>query len=79
MDYDKEKVDELTLALLYLTSFEDRPGMRAWKGMDWDTMNRLHEKGFIGNPAGKAKSVIMTKEGCKRARELFEAYFVGTK
>ncbi len=24
--------------------------MRAWKGFDWETMNRLHEKGYISNP-----------------------------
>jgi hypothetical protein len=39
-------------------------------------MNRLHEKGFIGNPVGKAKSVVMTPGGCRKARELFEKLFV---
>jgi hypothetical protein len=76
MEYDKDKVDEVTLALLYLvTHDEDEYGARAWKGFDWDTMNRLHEKGFIGNPVSKAKSVIVTREGCKKAEELFEKHF----
>jgi len=52
MEIDTEKIDEAVLALLYLTLHEDA---RAWKGFDWDAMNRLHEKGFISNPVGKAK------------------------
>ncbi len=36
MDYDPDKVDEITLALLWLTSFKDPVGVRAWKGQDWD-------------------------------------------
>lgn len=75
MKYNKEKVDEMVLALLHLTSFEDEFAIRAWKGMDWDAMNRLHEKGYIGNPKSKAKSVIMTEEGAKRAKVLFEKFF----
>ena len=55
---------------------ENEFGTRAWKGFDWDTMNRLHEKGFIGNPVGKAKSVVMTQEGAKKAEELFHKYFL---
>lgn len=50
MDIDKEKIDEAVLALLYLTLHD---GGRAWKSFDWDTMNRLHEKGLIANPVGK--------------------------
>jgi hypothetical protein len=38
-------------------------------------MNRLHEKGYISNPVGKAKSVGMSEEGYIKARELFERYF----
>jgi hypothetical protein len=77
MEYDKDRVDEVTLALLYLVMHdEDEYGARAWKGFDWDTMNRLHEKGFIGNPVGKTKSVVVTPEGCKRIKELFQKHFV---
>lgn len=77
MEYDKDKVDEAVLALLYLTMFEDKPGWRAWKSYDWDALNRLHEKGYISDPKSKAKSVVMTEEGAKRARELFEKHFTG--
>lgn len=80
MQFNKDKVDDYTLALLFLVMRdEDEYGAKAWKGFDWDTMNRLHEKGFIGNPVGKAKSVAVTPEGCKRARELFRFHFVGTE
>ena len=32
MDYDEDKVDEMVLALLYLTSFNEQGFVRAWKG-----------------------------------------------
>lgn len=73
MEYDKDKVDEVVLALLYLTTHEQ--GTRAWKGMDWEAMNRLHEKGYIGNPKSKAKSVLLTQEGAKLSEEFFNKYF----
>jgi hypothetical protein len=73
MEYDKDKVDELVLALLYLTTHEQ--GTRAWKGMDWEAMNRLHEKGYIGNPKSKAKSVALTQEGARLSEELFKKHF----
>ncbi len=33
MEIDKERVDEMVLALLYLTTFKDKPNWRAWKGI----------------------------------------------
>jgi hypothetical protein len=72
MDYDNEKVDEAVLALLYLTLHN---GYRAWKSFDWDAMNRLHEKGFISNPVGKAKSVAFTEEGLEESERLFDKLF----
>jgi len=50
MNIDTEKIDETVLALLYLTLHN---GYRAWKGFDWEVMNRLHQKGMILNPVGK--------------------------
>ena len=78
MEYDEGKVDEYTLALLYLVTHDRQEGYgaRAWKGFDWDTMNRLHEKGLISNPISKAKSVAMSEEGFKKAEELFKKHFV---
>ena len=64
MAYNKDKVDEDTLALLYLVTHEVEEGVgaRAWKGFDWEAMNRLYEKGYISNPAGKAKFVFMDED-----------------
>jgi len=75
MEYDKDKVDEMVLALLYLTTYEERFGARAWKGQDWDAMDRLFEKGYILDPRSKAKSVVLTEDGVKRSRELFQQHF----
>jgi len=75
MDYDQDKIDEITLALLWLTSFRDPVGVRAWKGQDWDTMGRLYTKGFISDPKSKAKSVVLSEEGERRSRELFTKHF----
>ena len=76
MDYDKDKVDDMILALLWLTMFDEGYGPRAWKGYDFEHMNRLYEKGYLGNPKGKAKSVVITAEGKRRVEELFHRYFV---
>lgn len=75
MDYEADKVDEMVLALLYLTMFKGKYGVRTWKGHDWDAMDRLHQKDYISDPRSKAKSVVMTEEGTKRAQELFEKHF----
>jgi len=75
MDYDKDKVDEMVLALLYLTSSSDKYGTRAWKGLDLEAMGRLHEKGYISDPKTKALSVVLTEEGAKLSQELFFKHF----
>jgi len=73
MEINTQRIDEAVLALLYLGLHERN---RAWKGFDWDAMGRLHEKGFITDPLGKAKSVAFTEEGLQEARRLFETLFV---
>lgn len=76
MDYDSNKVDDAVLALLYLTVHEESEfGARSWKGHDWDALNRLHERGLIGNPKSKAKSVMITPDGLAKSRELFGRLF----
>jgi hypothetical protein len=49
------------------------------KSHDWDAMERLHAKGYISDPKGKAKSVVLSPLGLKRARELFHRYFVAER
>jgi len=75
MEYDKDKVDEMTLALLYLVIHGREGEERAWKGFDWETMNRLHEKGLISDPRSKAKSVALTQEAAQHSELLFKKYF----
>jgi hypothetical protein len=73
METDTNRIDEAVLALLYL-GLHDR--CRAWKGFDWAAMDRLHEKGLISDPVGKAKSVVFTEEGLREAERLFRELFV---
>lgn len=77
MTPNPDKIDDAVLALLHLTSFCERSGElpRAWKGHDWDALARLHAKGFISDPVGKAKSVVLSEEGARRAEELFRQMF----
>ena len=41
-DLDADKLAEAALAILSLTLHD---GGRVWKGLDWDLMDLLHEKG----------------------------------
>jgi Domain of unknown function (DUF6429) len=45
------------------------------KSHGWDTLDRLHAKGYISDPKSKTKSVWVCVEGIKRAQELFERHF----
>jgi uncharacterized protein DUF6429 len=75
MEYDKEKVDEVVLALLYLTSFTEHGITRAWKGQDWDVLDRLHERRLISDPKSKAKSVVLSEDAAKESARLFWKLF----
>ena len=76
MQYNENKVDEIVMALLYLTTFKEGNIKRAWKGHDWDVLDRLHIKGYISNPKSRAKSVGLTDEGAKLSEELWKKYFI---
>lgn len=69
---DHDKIDRAVLALLYLGHHDE---LHAWKGFDWDAMDRLHEKGFISDPRSKAKSVVVTETGLEESRRLLEELF----
>ncbi|MGB8352565.1 MAG: DUF6429 family protein [Chthoniobacteraceae bacterium] len=79
MNPDLGKIDDAVLALLHLTSFTEGKDeyaiTRAWKGHDWEALDRLHEKGLISDPKNKNKSVVFTEEGRKLAKELFRQLF----
>lgn len=72
MELDTDKLDDAALAILSLTLHDDR---RVWKGLDWAITDRLHEKGLIENPVGKAKSLVLTENGVTRAEVMLEKLF----
>lgn len=75
MEYDQDKVDEMILALLYLTSSRDHYATRAWKGLDVHILERLHAKGFVGDPREKGPTIDLTESGAALSKELFFKYF----
>ena len=86
---DKDTVKELTLMLMYLTSWEeslvpgirkkpDRPGFRlqirrTWKGYDFGILNELTDEGLV-NARNRSKSASFTDEGAAKALELLMQY-----
>lgn len=72
MELDTDKIDQAVLALLALGRHD---GYRTWKSFDWDSMGRLHEKGYITDPVGKAKSVLFTEGGARESERLLQALF----
>jgi hypothetical protein len=69
---DPDKIDDAVLALLLLGLHDE---CRVWKGHDWGALDRLHQKGYISNPASKARSVVFTDEGLREAERLFNKFF----
>ena len=69
---DHDKIDDAVLALLLLGEHDYQ---RVWKSFDWDALDRLHDKGMISDPKGKAKSVVLTDEGRAEAERLFKLLF----
>ncbi|MCK8485489.1 DUF6429 family protein [Aliiroseovarius sp. S2029] len=72
MEIDEDKIDDAVLGLLCLTLHDER---RAWKGMDWSALDRLHRKGLIYDPVNRSKSVVLTDEGLQRSKALFQRLF----
>lgn len=86
---NRDTIKDLTLMLMYLTSWEeslvpnlrekpDRPGFRsrirrAWKGYDFVVLNKLTDEGLV-NAGGHSKSATFTDEGEEKARELLKQY-----
>ena len=70
---------ELTLALLYLASWEETPIpgapalRRAWKNHRFEILDALAEEGLIGS-SKRAKWVLITNAGAAQARALLERF-----
>ena len=72
MKLDTDKIDQAVLALLALGKHE---GNRTWKAFDWESMGRLHAKGYITDPVSKAKSVVFTEDGVRESERLLRDLF----
>ena len=63
---NSEKTAKLTLLLIYLTGWDEKDLVsnmrRAWKGYDFDTLDKLEEDGLISQ-SKTAKSVYLTEKG----------------
>ena len=75
----EEQIKELTLLLLYLTSWTEKDPfgeeyMRTWKGYDFDILNSLEEEELIGRNSHRAKSTCLTETGVNKAKELMKKY-----
>ena len=78
-----DQIDELTLLLLYLTSFSDDYGLgeaqRSWKGYPFKSLDELRDDKYIVG-SNQSKSVYLTEEGIKKAQLLMKKYkIVGEK
>lgn len=75
-------MEELTMILLYLSHFTEKDrfananDLYAWKGYDFDVIIKLDEEDFIrqGSHPSRSKSVYITEDGVKQAKELMEKY-----
>ncbi len=74
-DLDHEKLSEVALAILGLTAHGAHGVVRAWKGLDWDLLDVLFEKGWIADPKGKGKSVVFSDKGARLAEEFLTRHF----
>lgn len=83
----EKNIEELTLLLMYLTSWEedgyvaDENNMlkeakikTCWKGYSFDIINKLMDEKYLYFSKYKNKSVSLTPEGEKFAKEVMEKY-----
>lgn len=71
MDERDQVTQDLTMALMYLTSWTERPGemRRCWKNYDFDDLDALSQQGLITS-SRTAKSAYLTEEGVERAQRV---------
>jgi hypothetical protein len=83
MPNNAETIKDLTLMLLYLTSWKNMAGsskkdratipLQSWKGYDFVALDALRAEELIFG-TNKAKAVYFTGEGIARAKELLAQY-----
>jgi hypothetical protein len=75
VDY-KQAVKELTMMLLYLTSWREKDFyecQRSWKGYDFDILDELADEGLISD-SKRSKSVVLYDDGISMAKEFLRKY-----
>ncbi len=81
----EKNVLELTLLLMYLTSWEEKGFTRdengeikedkvktCWKGYSFDVINKLTDENYLY--FSKGKSITLTREGEELAKKLMDKY-----
>jgi len=73
-----EKMKELSLLLLYLSSWEENEDYldmkRSWKGYPFHILDQLKEEDYIRG-SNRSKSVYLTESGVEQAEKLYKKYF----
>lgn len=76
-----ERIKELSLLLLYLTSWEDNEDVitlkKSWKGYPFHILDELKEADYIRG-SHRSKAVYLTEEGIEQAKKLAAKYFAET-
>lgn len=76
-----EKIKELSLLLLYLTSWEDNDDFitlkKSWKGYPFHILDELKDADYIRG-SNSSKSVYLTEEGIEQAKKLAHKYLAET-
>ena len=80
INYDdklREKINDLTLMLLYLNYWKEndigQEYRRSWKGYAFNDLNKLAEEGYISE-GRRSKSAVLYEEGIEKAKMLLAEY-----
>lgn len=75
MDRTPKQVQDLTLALLYLTSLDDHDApasRRCWKGYDFQTLADLQAQGLVEDTQGRIP-LRLPPQGIAQAKAVLQA------
>ena len=75
----EKAIKELTIVLMYLSRFNEDSRFSSsmnmsWKGYDFRIINELDDEDYIRQGSYRSKSVAITDEGIKLARDLLNKY-----
>jgi len=70
----QEQLEDLTLLMIFLQSWKEKlfdgtEILRAWKGYDFNVLNKLNDKEFVNDKPGN-KSLYLTEKGIKKSKEI---------